>query len=85
MTLIWIGLGLVALILINALVRLNHDARLRRAGLLPPRGRATMSDVERLLQSGHRILAIRCYREVHGVGLKDAKAAVDKMSERNFA
>jgi len=36
-----------------------------------------MVDVERLVRSGERIAAIRCYREFHNVGLAEAKKAVE--------
>lgn len=47
--------------------------------LLPPKGQATIADVERLIRSGERIAAIRCYREIHQVGLSEAKKAVDDL------
>jgi len=46
----------------------------------PATGRGTMDDVQRLVSKGHKIAAIKVYREVHGVGLKEAKEAVDAMS-----
>jgi len=56
-----------------------RDAAYRRSGLLPAAGQATMADVERLARGGHRILAIRCYREIHHVGLAKAKKAIDDL------
>ena len=56
-----------------------RDAAYRRSGLLPAAGQATMADVERLARRGHRILAIRCYREIHHVGLAKAKKAIDDL------
>jgi len=35
-----------------------------------------MADVERLLKQGLPVLAIRCYREIHGCSLREAKEAV---------
>lgn len=55
------------------------DVLLRRSGLLPAPGQATMADVERLAQSGARIAAIRVYREIHHVGLAEAKKAVEEL------
>ena len=46
---------------------------------LPPPGESTMDDVQRLLSEGHKIAAIKVYREVHGVGLKEAKEAVEAL------
>jgi ribosomal protein L7/L12 len=55
-------------------------AQLRRAGLYPQPGQATMADVQRLLRAGHRVWAVRCYREVHHCDLAEAKKAVDELS-----
>ena len=38
-----------------------------------------MLDVEQLVRAGQRILAIRCYREIHHVGLAEAKRAIDDL------
>jgi len=45
----------------------------------PARGQRTMDDVQRLVREGHTIAAIKIYRGIHGVGLKEAKEAVDAM------
>ena len=46
----------------------------------PKRG-ASMAEVERLANSGQKIAAIKAYREIHGVGLKEAKDAVEKLKK----
>ena len=38
-----------------------------------------MADVERLVREGQRIAAIKVYREIHNVGLAEAKKAVDEL------
>jgi ribosomal protein L7/L12 len=38
-----------------------------------------MEDVKRLIEQGDTIAAIKAYRRIHGVGLADAKAAVEAM------
>jgi ribosomal protein L7/L12 len=48
----------------------------RQKGIYPKKGAASMDDVKRLLSSGHYIFALRAYREVHGVSLKEAKKQV---------
>ena len=50
-----------------------------RSGILPAAGTATMADVERLVRAGERIAAIRVYREIHHVGLAEAKKAIDDL------
>lgn len=41
---------------------------------------ATEEDIPRLLMSGHKIDAIKVYRRLHGVGLKEAKEAVEHLA-----
>ena len=54
--------------------------RLRQSGIYPPPGGGGDGDVRRLLSLGRKIDAIRLYREIHGVGLKPAKEAVEKLA-----
>jgi ribosomal protein L7/L12 len=56
---------------------------LQESGGYPLEGREQDADVLRLLKSGEKILAIRCYRSVHKVGLKEAKDAVEQMEKAN--
>ena len=61
------------------LARLRFERRLRvlRAnGLYPAAGAESDADVERLKRAGETVLAVRCYRAVHRVGLPEAHAAV---------
>jgi ribosomal protein L7/L12 len=37
----------------------------------------TPEEIDGLLQAGQKIAAIKAYRQLHGVGLKTAKDAVD--------
>lgn len=41
---------------------------------------ATEEDIPRLLMTGHKIDAIRVYRRLHGVDLKTAKEAVERLA-----
>ena len=41
-------------------------------------------DVEVLAQSGRKLAAIKAYRKLHGVDLKQAKEAVEVMLEKGF-
>jgi large subunit ribosomal protein L7/L12 len=41
---------------------------------------ATEGDVQRLLAAGRKIEAIKLYRELNGVGLKEAKDAVERLA-----
>ena len=74
--------GIVALLfIVDKLNRARVD-RLRGRGIYPPSGQETAADVERLLMMGRKIDAIKVYRAVHGVGLKEAKQAVDELVRR---
>jgi ribosomal protein L7/L12 len=76
----WFILGLVGLFAIALVFAMLRERKLRKSGVLPPTGKATMADVERLIQSDLIIDAIRCYREIHQVGLADAKKAVEELA-----
>ena len=52
-------------------------AALRAIGVYPVKGKETDADVLRLLKTGNKMDAIKCYRSIHGVGLKEAKDAVE--------
>ena len=55
-------------------------ADLRRQGIYPPAGSGTDADVKNVLQSGHKLLAIRLYKEIHQVPLKQAVEAVKHLN-----
>jgi ribosomal protein L7/L12 len=69
-----------ALFVVNASRRWQrrHAEFIRR----PPRGEATDADVERFVAMGRKITAIKLYREIHGVGLKEAKEAVEELARK---
>ena len=72
-----IAIILVIGVLLSRLAR-AQAARLRAEGLIPKPGEETEEHVDRLLQRGHKIQAIKVYRALHGVGLKEAKEAVER-------
>ena len=41
-------------------------------------------DIEVLAQSGRKLAAIKAYRKLHGVDLKQAKEAIEAMTEKGF-
>lgn len=75
---IFIVFALVTLV-IQGLTHLRLAA-LRRTGVYPARGQATMSDVARLAREGRRVWAMRCYRELHHSSLREAKQAIDALN-----
>jgi ribosomal protein L7/L12 len=58
-------------------------ADLRARGIYPAAGDEKDEDVLRLLRAGEKIMAIRCYRSLHKVGLKEAKDAVELLENQN--
>jgi ribosomal protein L7/L12 len=76
MTALTVGLGSVGVTVILCSLFMGR----RGVASVPPRGKATMQDVKRLVQAGQRIDAIRCYREIHQVGLAEAKDAVENIA-----
>lgn len=76
-------LAVAALVFSFHLSNLAQLAQLRRSGLYPPAGQASMADVERLLNRRLPTLAMRCYREIHGCSLREAKEAVEGMATRD--
>ena len=73
--------GIAAVFLVDRFFRARTE-RLRDTGLLPPAGQGTAADVERLIRERRKIGAIKLYREIHGVGLKEAKEAVESLTTR---
>lgn len=67
--------------LVDKISRARVD-RLRQQGIYPAPGQETEADVERLLLMGRKIDAIKVYRSLHRVGLKEAKEAVERLAER---
>ena len=69
-----LGAGLLILGILVWLLKPPHRAS------APGQSQGTMDDVQRLASEGQKIAAIKVYRGIHGVGLKEAKEAVDAMS-----
>jgi len=81
-TLSIIGAIVVFLFLIAAKTN-RVDDQLRHEGLYPPAGQeGTTEQIHTLIQKGYKIQAIKLYREMHKVGLKEAKEAVEKLTEQ---
>ena len=76
--LIAVALLFLVLMLIRAL-----RGQAVRTNELPPQGGRTEEDIHWLLARDRKIEAIKVYREMHGVGLREAKEAVDRMVREN--
>ena len=83
MTLVWIFTAAVVVVLAFHFYSLHQLSKLRRAGVYPKAGQASSADVERLVKSGFPVLAIRCYRELHGCSLRQAREAVQVLSGKS--
>lgn len=73
MTFLYIGVGILACLVLAVLSGKARPAE-------PPPD-VSDEDIRRIAQQGQKIQAIKWYRSLHGVSLKDAKDAVDKMVE----
>ncbi|HEX6482765.1 MAG TPA: ribosomal protein L7/L12 [Ktedonobacteraceae bacterium] len=65
----------------------HFEAQMRRDHVEVPMatshtGEGKVEEVRRLMQTGQKIKAIKAYRQATGVGLKEAKAAVERMAAR---
>lgn len=80
-TIILITLSLFVILYAIALLASRQQTKsLRGRGLLPEPGEIpTMEHVKRLVAAGQKIQAIKLYREISRVGLKEAKDVVDQM------
>lgn len=76
---VFVGVVLLLSIAFGLREKLVVLPRLRREGILPEEGKATMEDVQRLVKMGRTTLAISVYRSLTGAGLKEAKEAVSKI------
>ncbi len=82
MIILYVVVALAAAALaLNALNRRKTDD-LRQTGLLPPPGRGSAADVERLVALGRKIDAVKLYREIHRTDLRTAKDAVDEIAAK---
>jgi len=67
------GLVLVAMFLAGGNTQKRIDA------LMTPGQSPSIDDVKRIAETGDKIAAIKLYRQIYGVGLKEAKDAVEKL------
>jgi len=81
-----IPIGLIVLVVVGMSFGMwkggKKAADLKARGIYPETGSGSDADVRRLLESGEKIMAIRCYRELHHVGLREAKEAVELMEQQ---
>ncbi len=82
MTLLYIVIVIIFILLIAFIIEQNKINKLRKIGLYPKKGTGTLNDVEKLVNEGHKIEAIKLYREIKNVGLKEAKDEVEKITKK---
>ena len=77
---LYVALATVALVSPTHKARFQQQlAALQEQGLYPLLSEATDEDVRRLLHAGHKLFAVRLYRDLHQVSLKEAMQAVKQM------
>jgi len=81
MSLLWFFLSLVFLMGFAQLYTAWKISNLRELGVYPQKGEATIPDVIRLRDAGLNTWAIRCYREINKVGLREAKSSVSGLGK----
>jgi hypothetical protein len=57
-------------------------SKLQKSGLYPQKGKATLADVDNLINANLNIYAIRCYREINPISLYAAKVFVNERAIR---
>ncbi len=72
---------IIALFLLGAVILVVAAVRMRAGDLLTP-GPVPDEEVAALVRENKLIEAIKVYREKHGVDLRTAKNAVDKLAGR---
>jgi len=79
-----IGLATVALLWsIASVSKRKREEEIFRNGDLPNTGAGgTLEDVKRLAEAGEKIAAIKLYRQIQNVGLREAKEAVEQMIDK---
>jgi ribosomal protein L7/L12 len=77
---------LTIFLIIAALFVVNLSRRWSRRhemfSRVPAKGQATQEDVERFIDMGRKLTAIKLYREIHHVDLKTAKEAVEELARK---
>lgn len=76
MTLVWLFIFLISLIGINQFYIAWKISHMRSSGIYPLKDKASIAHVVRLRDLGLNTWAIRCYREINKVSLKEAKTTV---------
>lgn len=69
-----------ALIIIGRILAERKVAALRASGLYPKKGEETEADVVRLIERGEPVFAMRCYRSLHNVSLREARIRIVALS-----
>lgn len=68
--------------LLSSVLRGRSKRQLEPSGMYPPGGLGTDYDVERLVIQGHKVKAIKLYRQIHNLSLNEAKHAIDQIAKR---
>ncbi|HPR63376.1 MAG TPA: ribosomal protein L7/L12 [Thermoanaerobaculia bacterium] len=77
----WIVAVIVFLVVISILKSGGDTKKLKERGMYPDAENATMEDIRHLMREGYKIQAIKLYREMYHVGLKEAKEKVEEIQK----
>lgn len=82
-SMLWIGLIAVLLIAVAAMITIQRGKQRERLDVGGWAGSAepSLETVQQLIRRGRKIEAIKMYRALSGVGLKEAKDAVDALEQ----
>ncbi len=77
----WNGLMLVAgialLLIVGSIIASSYrEKKLIKLGILPEIEKTTDEDIHRLINEGYPVWAIKRYRQIHNVSLKEAKESL---------
>lgn len=82
MTVIYVIGGIVGFMTFISMMSVRKEKMLRANGMLPEAANASDEHVLALAKAGHKIEAIKLYRQMRNTSLYDAKQAVEKMTEK---
>ncbi|QQR89769.1 MAG: ribosomal protein L7/L12 [Myxococcales bacterium] len=81
MKLLYIALGMITALFLLSVRGRNQENKLKRQGLIPTTETPTLDHVHRLIADGEKIHAIKLYRQIHNVSLKEAKEQVEQLAK----
>ncbi len=84
----WNGLIIISMMVLSVigiliLTSIIKEKKLQKSGILPTVHDTTDEDIKRLANSPYRIWAIKRYRQIYKVSLKEAKRKIEQLVSTN--